>query len=160
MNGQYSMIHSSYGISLSIQFSLCRTPKFPKPKSTPLHMNLHLKSFAEINLAEQTFQRDCWTQYIISLWPIISTTSLALQHIVPTFHEDKHILHILHSWCGCWIMVWIELHITFYLPGTMPSLLDIAPLYNTICNFAWLDWGIKFTAGYPYWCKPVGRPGN
>lgn len=75
-------------------------------------------------------------------------------------HEDTHILHILHSWCGCWIIMWIDLHLNFYLPGTMPSLLDIAPLYNTICNFAWLDWGIKFTAGYPYWCKPVGRPGN
>ena len=57
-------------------------------------MNLNLKPFAEINLAEQPFQRDSWTQHIlIRLRPIVSTTSLALPPIVPTFHEDTCNLH-------------------------------------------------------------------
>ena len=60
-------------------------------------MNLYLKPFAEINLAEQPFQLDSWTQHIpIRLRPVVSTTSPILTRIIPTFHEDTRSLHILH----------------------------------------------------------------
>ena len=61
-------------------------------------MNLYLTPFTEINLAEQPFQPDSWAQHVsICLRPNVSTTSLVLPCIVPTFHEDTRNLHILHT---------------------------------------------------------------
>ena len=58
------MIQAHYRNNLLIQFSLSRTPIPPKPKLCLCHMDLYLKPFAEINIAEQRFQRDSWTQHI------------------------------------------------------------------------------------------------
>ena len=92
---------------------------------------LIFKPFAEINLAEQPFQLDSWTQHIlIPLWPIVSTISLTLPCILPTFHKDTCNLHILHTWCGRSMTIWIDPHLTFSLLETTPSLLDMAPLYD------------------------------
>ena len=70
---------------------------------------------------------------------------------MPTFHEDTRNLHILHSCCGCWMTVWIGPHLTFSLPATTPSVLDMVPLYD-ITLFGILHDLIEaecFTAGYP-----------
>ena len=66
----------------------------------------------------------------ICLRRIVSTTSLGLRRIVPTFHEDTRNLHILHIRCGRWMTVWKGLHLTFSLPGTTLSLSDMALLYD------------------------------
>ena len=58
--------------------------------------------------------------------------------------------------------VWKGPHLTFSLLGTTPSLLDMVLLYN-ITLFEILHDLIEaesFTAGCPFWCKPVGRWGN
>ena len=148
-------------ITLSIQFSLGRTSTPPKPELSPLHMNLYITPFTETNLAEKPFQPDSWIQHIsICLRPTVSTTSLVLPSIVPTFHARN--LHILHTWCGRWMTVWIGPHLTFLLSGTTPSLLDMTLLYH-ITLFDILQNLIEaesFTAGCSSWRKPVGRPGN
>ena len=125
-------------------------------------MNLYLKPSAQINLAEQPFQRDSWSQHIlIRLRPNVSTTSLPQPCIVPTFHKDSRNLHILHTWCGCWMVVWIGPHLTFSLLGTRPSLLDMVLLYIILFDILHdLIEAESFTAECPFWCKPVGRPGN
>ena len=87
---------SHYRNYLSIQFSLSRTPTPPKPKLSPLHVNLYLKPFAEINLAEQPLQHYSWTQHIsIRLQPTVSKTPLALPLIVPV-HSMIHIIYIFY----------------------------------------------------------------
>ena len=61
-------------------------------------MNLYSKLFAEINLAEQSSQRDSWAQHMSTCpWSTTSTTSLTLPCIVPTFHEDTRNLRILSN---------------------------------------------------------------
>ena len=133
-------------IILSIQFSLSRTPTAPKPEFSPLHMNLYLKSFAETNLAEQPFQRDSWTRHIsIRLQPNVSTTSLALPCIIPTFHEDTCNLHILHTWCCHWMTVTTS---NLFLTGndTISIAYDLVVQHSIIWHFGWFDWDRKF-----YW---------
>ena len=59
---------------------------------------------------------------------MVSTTSLALPCIVPTFDEGTRNFHVLHS--GYLMTVWIRPHLSFFLPRMAPSLLDMAPLYG------------------------------
>ena len=88
-------------ITLSIQFSLGRTPIPPNPELSLLHVNLYLKRFAETNLAEQPFQRGSWKQQTsMRQQPIVSTTSLALPRIVPTYHEDTYFTYLIWSLNG------------------------------------------------------------
>ena len=89
-------------------------------------MNLYLKPFAEINLAEQPFQRDSWTQsmriyvsYIFYNFDVVAGLDMPTSNL--------------------------------FLPGTTPSLLDMA-LVNDITLFDILHDLIEaegFTAGWP-----------
>ena len=116
-------------------------------------MNLYLKSFAQINLAEQPFQRDSWTQHIlIRLRPNFSTASLDQPCIVSTFHKYSRNLHILHTWCGCWMAVWIGPPTSnFFSVGNKTISIGYGPvIHNIIWHFAWFDWGRKFYCWMPF----------
>ena len=102
----------------------------PKPDVSPDYKNLYLECFPVIILVEQPLQRVFWTvQISILLLAKVSTISLALPRMVPTFRDAICSLNLF-----CRISLDIDLTGTTFTPAlqlTIPSLKVPFPLFLT-----------------------------
>ena len=79
----------------STHFSATKIPTPPKPDLSPDHKNLYLQCLPVIILVEQPLQRVSWTAQIsILLLAKVSTISLALPRMVPTFRDAIRSLNL------------------------------------------------------------------
>ena len=82
---------------ISTHFSATKIPTPTKPDVSPDHKSLYLQCLPLIIFVEQPLQRVSWTAQIsILLLAKVSTISLALPCMVPTFSD---IIHSLNLFC-------------------------------------------------------------
>ena len=114
----------------STHFSATKIPTPPKPDVSPDHKNLHLQCLPVIILVEQPLKRVSWTAQIsILLLAKVSTISLALSYMVPTFRDAIRSLNLL-----CWNLHDIDLTGPTFPPALLlmtPSLKVPVPLFLT-----------------------------
>ena len=121
---------SIYRDDLFYPFYSNKIPTPPKPDVSPDHKNLYLQCLPVIILVEQPLQRVSWTAQIsILLLAKVSTISLALPRMVPTFRDAIRSLNLF-----CRISHDIDLTgptFTPALPLTTTSLKVPVPLFLT-----------------------------
>ena len=100
-------------VIFSTHFSATKISTPPKPDKLPDHKNLCLQCLPVIILVEQPLQCIFWTAEIsILLLAKISTISLTLPHMVPTYRDAIHSLNLF-----CRILFGIDLTGPIFTPA-------------------------------------------